>query len=435
LTGGAPPPILDETPPGIEGPGVRERFARLRIDTSPLRISSAFRWFWLGQGIKDLGGGLIQVAIPYQVYVLTGSTLAVAAVSFVELVPLMTLTLVGGALADALDRRRLLIVTQAGMAATGVGLVANAAIPHPRVWALFVLAFLSASFFCLGIGGMRSITPRLVPEDRIAQAMVLESISSSFSSVAGPALAGVLIGADGLTTTYAVDLGTFVVGIASIWALPPIEPVADADRPSLRSILDGFRYVRTQPVVLGFMLVDVNAMIFGMPMALFPAIATHQYGNAGAVGYLYAAPYAGALVSSLASGWMPHVRRQGLAVAIAASAWGVAIAGFGLVHTLALGLVMLAVAGAADNVSAVFRSTMMLSVTPEEMRGRLTGIEFAQVASAPTLGNVEAGVVASLTSLRFSIVSGGLACVAGTLLVALAFPALLRYDAKRDSLA
>jgi MFS family permease len=305
---------------------------------------------------------------------------------------------------------------------------------HPRVWAIFVLGFVSASFFCLGVGGMRSITPRLVPADKIAAASVLESISGSFSSVAGPALSGILIGFFGLTTTYAFDVGTFVIGIASIAALPAIEPVADADRPSLRAILDGFRYVRTQPVVLGFMLVDVNAMVFGMPMALFPAIAQHRFHAPASVGYLYAAPYAGALVASLASGWIPHVRRQGLAVCIAASAWGVFIALFGFAQTLWLGLVLLAFAGAADNISAVFRSVMMLSATPEEMRGRLTGIEFAQVASAPTLGNVEAGVLASLTSLRFSIVSGGVACVIGTLLVALKFPQLLRYDAQRDKL-
>jgi MFS family permease len=300
---------------------------------------------------------------------------------------------------------------------------------------VFVLAFFSASFFCLGIGGMRSITPKLVPGDKLPAALVLESISGSFASVAGPALGGVLIGTVGLTATYTVDVVTFVIGIASIFVLPVIAPAADADRPSLRSIAEGFRYVRRQPVVLGFMLVDVNAMIFGMPMALFPAIATHKYGNASLVGYLYAAPYAGALASSLASGWIPHVRRQGLAVAVAASAWGVAIAAFGFADTLWLGLLLLAVAGAADNISAVFRSTIMLSATPESMRGRLTVIEFMQVASAPTLGNVEAGVVASLTSLRFAIVSGGLACVAGTLAVAALFPALLRYDAKRDKLA
>jgi MFS family permease len=426
--------LTEDVPPGLEGPGVRERFARLAIDLSPLRESPPFRWFWLGQAAKDLGGGVVQVALPFQIYQLTGSTLAVAALSFVELIPLVTLTLLGGALADAVDRRRLLIWTQVGMAVTGVGLVANAAVPHPQEWACFVLAFFSASFFCLGIGGMRSITPRLVGPKALPAAIVLESISGSFASVAGPAFAGVLIGAIGLTATYAVDLATFVVGIASIFALPTIAPLVDAARPSLRSIADGFHYVRTQPVVLGFMLVDVNAMVFGMPMALFPAIATHKYGDPSLVGYLYAAPYAGALATSLVSGWIPHVRRQGLAVAIAASCWGLAIAAFGFADTLWLGLLLLAIAGGADDVSAVFRSTIMLSATPENMRGRLTGIEFMQVASAPTLGNVEAGVVASLTSLRFSIVSGGLACIGGTLVVAALFPALLRYDAKRDKL-
>jgi MFS family permease len=375
------------------------------------------------------------VALPFQIYELTGSTLAVAMLSLVELVPLLTLTLVGGALADAVDRRRLLIWTQLGMAVTGALLLLNSALSQPRVWALFVLAFFSASFFCLGIGGMRSITPRLVPDGKLPAALVLESISGSFSSVAGPALGGTMIGFFGLTSTYAFDLATFAIGIASIFALPSIAPVANADRAGVRSIVEGFRYVKSQPVVLGFMLVDVNAMIFGMPMALFPAIATHRFHAPASVGYLYAAPYAGALASSLASGWIPHVRRQGLAVVIAASAWGIAIAAFGFSRTLWAGLLLLAIAGAADNISAVFRSTIMLSATPEAMRGRLTGIEFAQVASAPTLGNVEAGVVASLTSLRFSIVSGGVLCVLGTVLVAAAFPALLRYDAKRDKLA
>lgn len=374
------------------------------------------------------------VALPYQVYLLTGSTFLVGMLAFVELVPLLTLTLVGGALADAVDRRRLLIWTQLGMAAVGVGLVVNSARDQPSVTACFVLAFFAASFFCLGVGGMRSITPRLVPEDKVPAAMVLESVSGSFTSVAGPALAGITIKLVGLTAAYTIDLGTFAIGIASILALPAIAPVADAGRPSLRSIVEGFRYVRSQPVILGFMIVDVNAMVFGMPMALFPAIATHRYGDPTLVGYLYAAPYGGALVSSLASGWIPHVRRQGLAVAVAAIGWGVAIAAFGLSDSLWLGLVLLAVAGAADNISAVFRSTIMLTATPEAMRGRLTGIEFAQVASGPTLGNMEAGVVASLTSLRFSIVSGGIMCVLGAIVTCLAFPALVRYDAKRDKL-
>jgi MFS family permease len=425
------PQFADEAPPGVESPGMRERVARLRIDVSPLRVSPPFLRFWAGQTVKDLGGQMVLVALPFQVYQLTGSTLAVGLLGFVELLPLLTLTLVGGALADAVDRRRLMLWTQFGMAAGGVLLVVNSAIPNPQVWACFVLGFITASFFCLGIGGMRSVVPRLVPEDKIAAAAVLESISGSFASVAGPALAGLSIKFLGLSWTYAFDLATFGVGIASIWSLPRIAPVAAADRPSLASILDGFRYIRKQPVVLGFMLVDLNAMIFGMPMALFPALATHRYGDPTLVGYLYAAPYAGALVASLGSGWIPHVRRQGLAVVIAASGWGAAIAAFGFSQTFWVGLVLLALAGAADDVSAIFRSTMMLTATPDAMRGRLTGIEFAQVASGPTLGNTEAGLVASITSVRFSIVSGGIACIVGTVVCALAFPALVRYDARK----
>lgn len=410
---------------------MRERLARLRIDTSPLHVSKPFRWFWLGQVAKDLGGQLVVVAVPYQVYQLTGSTLAVGLVGFVELVPLLTLTLVGGALADAVERRRLMLLTQLGIAATTLLLLANALLAEPQVWALFVLGFLGASFFCLGIGGMRSVVPRLVPEEKVAAAAVLESISGSFASVAGPAAAGLLIKFVGLPATYGLDLLAFVPGLLSIAQLPRIDPVPDAGRPSVASIVDGFRYVTTQPVVLGFMLVDLNAMVFGMPMALFPAIATHRFGDPTLVGYLYAAPYAGALVSSLASGWIPHVRRQGLAVVIAATSWGLAIAAFGFAESLWASLLLLALAGAADDVSAIFRSTIMLTATPEAMRGRLVGIEFAQVASGPTLGNTEAGLVASFTSLRFSIVSGGILCVVGSILCALAFPALVRYDSRK----
>jgi MFS family permease len=196
-------------------------------------------------------------------------------------------------------------------------------------------------------------------------------------------------------------------------------------------MVEGFRFVLTQPVVLGIFLLDTNAMVFGMPSALFPALAANHFGGgATTVGYLYAAPYAGALLCSLTSGWTSHVRRQGLAVLVAAGLWGAAITVFGLVDSLWLALVFLAIAGGADLVSALFRSAILLSATTESMRGRLAGIEFAQVASAPTLGNVEAGLVASLTSIRFSVVSGGVLCVAGTVVIGLLLPALARYDAK-----
>jgi MFS family permease len=210
-------------------------------------------------------------------------------------------------------------------------------------------------------------------------------------------------------------------------------PVGSVDRPSLSSILDGFRFLKGRQPLLGIFAVDTMAMVFGMPTALFPALALHRFGgNAATVGYLYSAPYAGALLGSLFSGWTSHVRRQGLGVTIAACAWGVAIAAFGFTTTLWPALALLAVAGAADFFSAVLRSTMLIRATPDHLLGRLQGIEFAQVASAPNLGDVEAGVLASLTSLRFSVVSGGVLCVVGCIATALALPRFLRYDSRED---
>ena len=278
---------------------------------------------------------------------------------------------------------------------------------------------------------MGSLIPRLVePEDLVAT-NALESVYGSTTSVAGPALAGILIVAVGLPLAYVLDSVTFAASLWSIWRLPPLPPAEDADCPSLSSIAEGFSYVKSKKVVLGMLLVDSNAMVFGMPRALFPALAATRFGGgAGVLGFLYAAPYAGALVSSLLSGWIAHVRRQGLGVAIAAALWGLAIAAFGFADSLWLALLLLAAAGAADNVSAVLRSTILWTVTPESLRGRVAGIEFAQVASTPSLGNVEAGVVASLTTVRFSIVSGGLLCIVGTVVVGLLYPAFIHYDAK-----
>jgi len=253
----------------------------------------------------------------------------------------------------------------------------------------------------------------------------------NLAHVAGPALGGVLISSIGLASAYGLDIATFGASLVAIFLLPHMPPVADAERPSLRSIAEGFRYVRLRPVLLAIFVADANAMVFGMPSALFPAFGQHIGGGARTVGFLYAGPWIGAFIASLLSGWIAHVRRQGLGVCFAIAVWGAAIALFGFSNSLWLAVPLLAVAGAADFISAVLRSTILLSVTPDRMRGRLSGIELTQVTSAPAIGNLEAGVVASLVNLRFSIVSGGIACVAGIALVGLAFPAFVRYDAKR----
>jgi MFS family permease len=429
--------IPDERPrpPDTDRPGLRERAARLAVDTTPLRTSLDFRRLWLAQAASFIGSEVAFVALAYQVYALTNSTLAVGLLALVELIPLLTLTLVGGALADAVDRRRLMLWQQVGMTVASAGLLANALAPEPQVWACFVCALIAASTFSFGVGAQNSMLPRLVPEEQIPAASNLDSLVSNLGAVAGPALAGVIIGVSSVSVAYAIDVATFAAPLLALRLLPPIEPAPDADRPSLRSIVDGFRYVRRQPVILGFFLVDTNAMVFGMPSALFPALATHRFGNPALLGFLYAATYGGALLASVFGGWVNRVRRQGLAVAVAAAAWGAAIAAFGFAHELWLAMLLLAMAGAADLVSAVFRQTMLMTLTPDSLRGRLSGIEFMQVASAPALGNLEAGVVASLTSLRFAVVSGGVLCVAGTVLLAMLFPALIRYDAKARAAA
>jgi MFS family permease len=274
------------------------------------------------------------------------------------------------------------------------------------------------------------VTPRLVPVEQFPAAAALNGLYNNLASVVGPAAAGVLIGQIGLGATYAIALAGALVALLTIHSLPPVPPLEGA-RVTFASLAEGFRYLRTQHVVLAIFLIDTIAMVFGMPMALFPALAEQTFGNPSAVGYLYAAPAAGAVVASLLSGWAQHVDRQGIAVVLAASAWGVAIAAFGFAETLWLALVLLALAGAADQISAIYRSTIVLTVTPDRLLGRLGGIEFAQVAGAPALGNLEAGAVASVTSLRFSIVSGGIACVVGAVLVMAAFPQLVAYGARR----
>ncbi|MDP8911838.1 MAG: MFS transporter [Actinomycetota bacterium] len=430
MTEGPAPDAEPAAAAGTDRPGLRGAVARLAIDVTPLRTSPAFRRLWIGQAVAFVGWRMTVVAVPVQVYELTGSSLAVGLVALTQFVPLVSLTIIGGAIADAVDRRRLLVVSSIGILIALAGLLVNAALADPRVWAVFLFSFLSWSFFSLGAGAMRSLTPRLVPTEQITAAAALSGLYGNLGSVVGPAIAGVLIEATGLGWTYAIALAAGGVAVWSVVTLPPIAPLGEAAQLTARALLDGFRYLGAQRVVLAFFLIDTIAMVFGMPNALFPELADRLFGDPSVAGYLFAAPAAGAVVATLVSGWAGHIRRQGVAIVVAASAWGGAIALFGFARTLWLALLLLAVAGAADQISAIFRSAIVLTVTPDHLRGRVSGIEFAQVASAPSLGNLEAGVVASLTSVRFSIVSGGIACVVGTIVVALVFPVLLRYDAK-----
>ncbi len=355
---------------------------------------------WFGTGISAIGSQITTVAIPFQVYELTHSTLLVGLLGIAALVPLLTVPLYGGAVADAVDRRRLLLFSDVALLAVTGGLLANALLASPSVWFLFVAEALGTAAYAFQRPARNALTPALVGEGQLLAAIAVEDVVFTLARVLGPALGGVLIASIGLPGAYGLDLLTFAASLIAIWLLPSVPPSPDADRPSIRSIMEGLRYVGRKKVLLGIFLVDTNAMVFGMPRSLFPALADRLGGGAGLLGFLYAAPFAGALVASLLSGSLNAIRRQGLAVCFAAAAWGAAIALVGFADAAWVALVFLALAGAADFVSAVLRSNILLTVTPDSLRGRVSGIELAQVAGAPEIGNVEAGIVASIAGVR-----------------------------------
>jgi MFS family permease len=409
----------------------RRGLRRLFVDLTPIRASADFRRLWIGQTLSLVLGEVTYVALPFQVYQLTKSTFAVGAIAIVELVPLLSLTLLGGAAADALDRRRVLVWTEAGTAASVAGLVVNAALPHPQVALCFVFAFFAAAFSSFGAGAVRSLIPRLVPPEHIPAALALNTLYGNLGAVFGPVFGGLLIVTIGLTGAYTVGVAGFLASLTAFWLLPSIVPVGGGEPLGLRSVVSGFRYLAGERVVLGCFVIDTIAMVFGMPSSLFPALAISRF-NAGGfvVGLLYAAPGIGALVASLLSGWISHVRRQGVGIVIAAALWGVAITAFGFATALPVAVVLLAAAGCADAFSAVMRGTIMFARTPDAFQGRVSSAYLAQVTSAPRLGNLEAGGVASVTSVRFSIVSGGIACVLGCIAIVLFIPALISYDSR-----
>lgn len=402
---------------------------RWLVDVSPLRESRDYRCLFAGQAVAYLGSQLTVVAIPFQVYELTHSSLAVGMIGLVSLVPLITLSLVGGAIADAVDRRKLLIGTQIAIGTTSAVLALNALRPHPSLWVIYACAALAAGLAGVDLPTRQAILPNLVPREKFAAAASLGQVLFQVGSVAGPALAGVVIAQVSLAAAYWIDAATAAAAIAGALAIAPQPPEGGGTKAGLTSVKEGLAFLKGKRLLLGTFLIDVNAMVFGMPRALFPALGTGLYqGGAATVGLLYAAPGAGALVGALLTGWVSHVRQQGRAVVIAVIVWGAAIAAFGLTPWLPLGLFLLALAGAADVISAVFRSTILQLSVPDSLRGRLSSVHIAVVTGGPRLGDAEAGAVAALTTPRFSVVSGGLACVAGALLLAKALPDLARYE-------
>ena len=368
------------------------------------------------------------VALPYQMFQLTHSSFQVGLLGVAELVPLLMTAFVGGALADSVDRRRMVIVTDVFLAAGSLSLALLAWHGAPPVWSLYVLAGFMSGMNGLQRPSIDALMPRLVPRDDLMAAAALSSFRGSFIMIVGPAIGGVLIASMGLAFTYAMDVVSYVLALACIVMIRKTQAPENAERPTIESIREGFRYARSRQELIGTYVVDFVAMIFGMPMALFPAIAD-RLGGPGILGLLYAAPAMGAFVASVTSRWTRAVKRHGLAVTVAAAVWGVAIVIFGFCDSMGPAVFFLALAGGADAVSGIFRSTMWNQTIPDNLRGRLAGIEMVSYMSGPMLGHVEAGLAAAAFGVRASVVSGGVLCVIGVGLCALMLPKFISYDA------
>jgi MFS family permease len=403
---------------------------RILVDTAVLRESREFRLLFVGQLISTLGNQLTVVAIPFQVYSMTRSSLQVGAISLAQLIPFVAGALWAGPIGDSTDRRRIMVWTSVALTLTSGAMAVNAAAAHPSLVALYFVSALAAGLMGFSNTARMASVPGMVERRHLTAALAMTQVIFQVGVVVGPALSGVLLGI-GLPLVYSLDACSFVVALVASAMLKPIPPSEHADRLSpWQSTLEGLRYVRSRQALQGVYLIDVNAMVFGMPRALFPAMAESVFGGGTiTLGFLYAAPGVGALIGAVTTGWVANLRRQGWAVILAVSVWGVAIAFFGLVDTLWVALVLLAVAGWADVISAVLRNTMLQTSIPERFRSRMSSIQMAVVQGGPRLGDMESGTVATLTSVEFSVVSGGLACIVGAAVIAALLPAFRHHVA------
>ncbi len=397
------------------------------LDLSPLRHRE-FRLLFAGQLVSYMGSQITFVAVPYQVYQLTHSPLMVGLLGVAELVPMLALSMLGGAIADARDRRTVVLMTEVAFSVLSALLLLNTLVPEPAVWAIFVMAAAQAGLSALQRPALDAMMPRLVDREDLLPAGALSMLQGTFSMLAGPAIGGVLIVVIGLPATYGVDVLSFGASLLALFLMRAMPPPEGGERPSLRGVLDGLRFARSRPVLTGTYAVDIVAMFFGMPQALFPAIA-ESMGGPTVLGLLYSAPALGALLATATSGWTTHVQRHGLAVIVAASVWGLAIIGFGLAATPALAVALLAVAGGADAVSGIVRMVIWNHTVPDALRGRLASIEMVSVSTGPALGNAESGLIAGMFSVPASVISGGVLCVLGCAICALLLPAFRAYDA------
>lgn len=406
----------------------------MRIDVTPLRSSRDFRLLFVSGLITYLGSMITYVALPFQVAELTGSFVAVGLIGLAELVPLVVFGLYGGALADAIDRRTMVISTEVASGLLIGLLLVNSLLPTPQLWVLYVVAMLLAAVDGLQRPSLDAMIPRIVPRDQLTAAAALTSVRWTVGSIIGPAIGGLLISAGGTTVAYGVDVMTFAVSILLLLRLHSVKARGGGERPSLRHIAEGIRYAVSRKDLLGTYAIDLIAMAFAFPYALFPFLA-EDLGAPWALGLLYSAGAVGSLIVTLTSGWTSSVHRHGRAIVVSAAIWGLGIALVGVTTSLPLVLLFLAVAGGADMSSGIFRSVMWNQTIPDDVRGRMAGIELLSYSIGPLLGQVRSSTAAQLTSLRMSFISGGVLCMVGVGIAAFSLPSLWNYDARLNGSA
>ncbi len=416
--------------------GARKLFGSIVVDTRPLKIP-AFRRLWMSTAVTAVGTQLTAVAVPKQVFDLTGSSAYVGLTGLVALIPLLVFGLWGGAIADAVDRRKLLLVTNVGVTVTSAVLWLQAFLDIGSVWLVLVLLAVNQAFFAINMPTRGAVVARLVPDNLIAPATALSSTMATFGAVFGPLLAGSLIPVLGLSTLYLIDVIALTVTLYAVWKLPPIPPLGEiARRAGIRDIIDGFKYLATQKILLASFLVDIIAMVAGMPRALIPEMAERTFGDppggGPALGWLYAALPAGAMLIGLFSGWLTRIRKQGVGVIVSICVWGAAIVGFGLAQSLWLAVFFMALAGAADMVSAIYRMSILQVATTDEMRGRLQGVFTVVVAGGPRIADLTHGWAAAGVGTAAAASGGGVLVIVLVVAAALLIPSFWRYRAPVD---
>ncbi|MEU3274732.1 MFS transporter [Saccharomonospora sp. NPDC006951] len=423
----------ETAPQGDPGKGKRGLLGSIVVDARPLRIPG-FRRLWLSSIVTAVGSQLTAVAVPKQVFDITGSSAYVGLTGAFGLVPLLVFGLWGGAIADAVDRRKLLMISNTGIAFTAALLWAQAFFAVDSVWLVLVLLAVNQAFFAVNMPTRNAVVARLVPQELLPAAAALTGTMTTFGAVFGPLAAGALIPVIGLSTLYLVDTVALIAVLWAVWKLPTMAPLSGQVRKAgLRDVIDGFRYMATQKVLLASFLVDIIAMVAGMPRALFPEMAERTFGDpAGgglALGWLFAAMPLGAMLIGLMSGWAGKVRRQGVAVTVAICVWGAAVIGFGLSSTLWLAIVFLAIGGAADMVSAIYRMAILQTAATDEMRGRTQGAFTVVVAGGPRLADLGHGWAAAGAGTAAAASGGGVLVIVLVLIAVVLLPAFWRYKA------